>query len=154
MSRIFLFNQGHSVKGLSPQVIGETLEEIRQRNNGVLKAEVVLEEASAEDHALHNGFTWDDSAAAHKHRLNEARRLITSVRVVNGTTQKPIRAFINVRTAEHGRCYTDSIEAMSDDELRTRIMVEARQMIESLERRYSHLVEVGDILDRLKKSVA
>ncbi len=49
---------------------------------GRLTAEQVVEDARDPDSPLHGYFTWDDTEAANAHRLNEARALIRSVKVV------------------------------------------------------------------------
>ncbi len=41
----------------------------------------VVKAARAEDHPLHKKFDWDDTKAAHKWRLSQARDLIASVRI-------------------------------------------------------------------------
>ena len=53
--------------------------------------------ASAEDHPLHGEFVWNDRAAAHKHRIDAARRIIASVRVIVTTTTKKVSCVGYVR---------------------------------------------------------
>ena len=59
----------------------QILESIAAQTDGVLLPERVVEVASPIDHPLHPFFEWDDSKAAHTHRLEQARQLIRSVRV-------------------------------------------------------------------------
>lgn len=69
------------------------LELIADRNAGRLTPEDTIEDARDEESPLHPHFTWDDSEAAGKQRLFEARTLIRSVRVttvVNQTVHKSI----------------------------------------------------------------
>jgi len=54
----------------------ETLKGISYKNNGLLLPEIVVDEARPNSSPLHNYFTWDDSEAAEKYRLVEARELI------------------------------------------------------------------------------
>lgn len=61
-----------------------------ENEHGRLTPEYVLEEAAIETSPLHGCFEWDDSVAAHKHRLDQARRLIRSVKVVVTTTTRVI----------------------------------------------------------------
>ncbi len=53
-----------------------------QQVAGTLTAEVVLEHATAANHPLHDFFNWDDTAAAHRYRLNQARGLIIAAKIV------------------------------------------------------------------------
>lgn len=147
MANIFAFRSGRSIKGLDPQQIGEALEELRARH-GTLTSEIVVEAAQT-DPRLKEGFEWDDAAAGHQHRLSQARRLIVSVRVINAPIQTPVPAFVSVRTPDRGRAYVPTAEAMSDEKLRARVLLEIQEFVEAMRRRYAHFKEVGDLLARL-----
>jgi hypothetical protein len=67
--------------GIDPQVAGEELERIKQRDGTIVPAAVV-DEARPEDAVLHPAFTWNDPEAAEKYREIEARQLIKRVRVI------------------------------------------------------------------------
>lgn len=152
MAPVFDFRPGRALKGVNPQQVGVELERIRAEK-GKLVAEDVLEAASDPESPLHEAFTWDDSAAAHQHRLTEARRLIVSIRVLNSPAGKPTIAFVSVKTPDVGRTYMPTTEAMSDDELKVRVLAEIRQALEGIERRYAHFAEVAELIGRLKKNV-
>jgi|GEM_PF-3052225 hypothetical protein len=53
----------------------------RKTGRNVVPATLVRE-AQNPKHPLHHRFEWDDSIAAHKHRLDIAQKIISSVRVV------------------------------------------------------------------------
>jgi hypothetical protein len=151
MPSVFDFRPGRSIRGANPQLIGQELERLRAEK-GTLRPEDVLEAAADPASPLHVAFSWDDSEAAQKWRLTEARKLIVSVRVLNSPAGRPTTAFVSVRTPEAGRQYMPVSEALSDEELRVRVLAEARQAIEALERRYAHLADLGDVFDRLKRA--
>lgn len=72
--------------GVAAQEVAQALRAIARRNGGLLLPEKVLEAAEADpDSPLRPHFTWDDTEAAHKRRLDEARTLIRSVKVVTET---------------------------------------------------------------------
>jgi hypothetical protein len=150
---VYDFRPGRSIRGLNPQAIGERLEAIRAAK-GKLTAEDILEDATQEDSPLHNGFEWNDAAAGHQHRLNQARKMVVSIRVLDSPAAKPTIAYVSVRTPDKGRSYVPTIEALSDADLRQRFLVEARTFIESMERRYAHLLDVSGILDNLRRATA
>lgn len=150
---VYDFRSGRSIKNCDPQEVGEELERLRVENGKLTPADV-LERAKDEASVLHNAFEWDDSAAANKHRLTQARRLIVSIRILNSPTAKPTVAYVSVRTPDRGRSYEPTLEAMSDERLRARVLAEVRQFIESMERRYAHFEQVGNLLDGLKKMTA
>jgi len=64
-----------------------TVEARRQRlqtiyeRDGTLMPEAVISDAKKKTSPLHDYFTWDDGRAAHLWRIEQARRLIRSVRI-------------------------------------------------------------------------
>lgn len=152
MANVFDFRPGRTLKNVNPQEVGEELERIRQEK-GTLVAADVLDAASDPGSPLHNAFEWDDTAAARQHRLNQARRLIVSIRVLNSPTARPTVAYVSVKTPDKGRSYVPTIEAMSDEELQVRVLAEVRQAIEAIERRYASFTEIADLLQNIRKKV-
>lgn len=59
----------------------QRLIEIGEANGGRLTPEMVLSDAADTESPLHEYFEWDDTKAAHAHRIDQARTLIRSVRV-------------------------------------------------------------------------
>lgn len=57
----------------------EELTRIAARHGGQLKPEDVVREAKSPRSILHGIFVWDDSRAAHKYRLWQAREFIANV---------------------------------------------------------------------------
>ena len=149
---VFDFRPGRSIKNANPQLIGQELERIRAEK-GELKPADVLAEAESENSPLHLAFEWDDSVAAQHHRLNQARKLIVSIRVLNSIAAKPVQAYVSVRTPDKGRQYVPTTEALSDEVLKARVLDEVRNFVESLERRYAAFKEVATVLATLKQRV-
>ncbi len=153
MAPLYQFRPGRSLKNVDPQTLGTWLEALRKEHDE-LTPEIVLTAAKDPASPGHHAFEWDDSAAANAHRLNQARRLVVSIRVMNSTAGKPTVAYVSVRTPEKGRSYVPTTEALDDEQLRARVLDEIRRFIESIERRYAHFEEVAALLDALKTSVA
>lgn len=65
--------------------------------DGVLTPAAVVDAARDESHPLHDRFEWDDSKAAEAHRLNQARVLIRSVRVVVTLNERSVQTIQYVR---------------------------------------------------------
>ena len=82
------------------ELVAEKLAELAKKNGGRLTPNVVLEEAKDRDSILHNLFEWDDTLAAHQHRIYQARQIITSVRVVITTENRKISTVYYVRDPE------------------------------------------------------
>lgn len=82
------------------ELVAEKLAELANKNGGRLTPNVVLEEAKDRDSVLHSLFEWDDTLAAHQHRIYQARQIITSVRVVITTENRKISTVYYVRDPE------------------------------------------------------
>jgi len=87
----------------------QKLEAIRQRflkiekkHGGRLTPDDVLTDAADPDSPAHAYFTWDDTKAGHAYRLDEARTLITSVRVVFRTETTTVTSVAYVRDPSAG----------------------------------------------------
>jgi len=62
-------------------IVEQELETIREQHGGVLLPGDVVTAAKRKTHPLHSYFEWDDSEAANKYRINQARALIRTVTV-------------------------------------------------------------------------
>jgi len=83
--------------------VAAALAEIAERNDGRLTPQQVFLAAKDEKSPLHRHFTWSDAKAAGKHRLNEARELIRSVRVVTHHERQPAPSCFYCGTTERDR---------------------------------------------------
>lgn len=152
MANVYDFRGGRSIKNVNPQQVGEELERLRAAS-GTLTPADVLDAAADPTSPLHPAFEWDDGAAARQHRLAQARRLIVSVRVINSPVAPALPAFVSVRTPDRGRSYVPTAEALTDEELRARVLLEVRQFAEALQRRYGAFQAAADIISGLRKQV-
>jgi hypothetical protein len=125
------------------QKVGEELEDIPVRN-----ASSVLEVARNSDGELHKCFTWDDSVAAEKYRLDQARyvlrMIVTPIHTEsdNGEATIKIRAYESVvvgnKNASEGMTYVPTMEALSDKEFRKQIMNRLCETIYEAEQTANH----------------
>lgn len=152
MPNHYSYRSGRSITNVQAQEIGEVLERLRAQH-GKLTPEIVLDEAANPESPLHAAFEWDDVKAAHERRIDMARRVITSIKVINPPTGKPIVAFVSVKAAEVGRTYMPTIEALSDETIRYRVLDELHSFLEALRRRYAGFDEACRIIDGIKKHV-
>jgi hypothetical protein len=107
---VFKFRDGGTIRnGVTAEDTWRELQRIAAEHGGELKPGDAVEEAEPEDAVLHNHFEWDDSVAAHEHRLGQARQLIRSVVVVESTeSTEPIDCMVNIRV-DDGRAYKQAI---------------------------------------------
>jgi hypothetical protein len=100
------------------------LTKMARQNGGVLKVEDVLNEARDEGSILHKHFEWDDSEAAQKYRLQQARALIQRCKItLIDSAPVEIRAFVSLPVdREAGGGYRLTSEVMSDARMKEEML--------------------------------
>lgn len=137
------------------QKAGEELERIRTKHNGRLEPEWVVHNAKSPRNPLHDLFEWDDNVAAQNYRVDQARQVIRSVEVVveEAPELKPTRAFVSV-VQERSRAYTSVSHAMSDEDLRKQVLVQAFMELEAWRKRYAELIELAGVFAAIDQARA
>jgi len=143
----YTWRQASRFTGLDAQAVGEELERIRQSYGIHVTAEQIVEAASDPMSPLHDAFPWDDAQAANAHRLEVARLLLRSVRVVIITPERKeivASAFVSTpREKPNSRHYTTTEYAMGDPELRAHVLRQALQELAAFRRKYAELSELA-----------
>lgn len=119
---------------------------------GELTPAVVVDEAANPTHPLHTRFEWDNAVAGHAYRLDQARALIRSARVVyrEGTARsgpRTVRAFHSVPTPE-GRRYEPSETIAADPFMRQLVLQQMEREWRELRDRYRHFEEFAAMVTR------
>ena len=144
---------------ISQKVIKEILE-VKEKNG--LTAEAIIEQAKKKNNPLHDFFDWDDTKAAHKWRLQQARVLINEVKVV--VENKEYYAFENVSIeieadSEEGTTkkeYFTRSEILNDKEKRAQIVNRAYNYLLYWKEQYQTYTEFEPIvksIEKVKKSM-
>ena len=95
---VYQFREGSRFRG-DAAVVAAELERIRAEDG--LKSEAIVTAAEPDASPLHPYFEWDDAAAAHQLRLEQARRLVRAVVVVRD--DRPAESmYIHVRSETSG----------------------------------------------------
>lgn len=115
------------------------LQSIAAANGGVLKPEHVVAAARDPNNPLHKEFTWDNDEAAAAWRLEQARTLIRSVKVVVHTETKTLRSVAYVRDP---RCPSDVSGYVSVSQLRRDDELAREAMIAEFDRIKQHMERV------------
>lgn len=135
----------------------EALLDIRQRHAVLTPTLVVQEARAAKTEAgalLHERLEWRDDIAAEAHRIDQARDLIRSVRVVYAEAtetevERSVRAFHALPSPKSpsGYDYTP-IEAIAEDPiLRAMALRDAEREWKALHRKYGNLSEFTQLVN-------
>lgn len=141
----------------NPEVL-EALQKIAENDeDGLIQPQVVVEHAKSINSPLHGYFTWDDTEAAHKYRLWQARQLIALVRV-KVIEHPQERVFVSVRTkapdGRERRGYMTVPRAAAEPDLYTQIVADARAGIMSYRNRLSAFERSRRLVTQLDEVIA
>lgn len=128
------------------------LEEIRNANGGMLTPEAFVDVASHEGHVLHDLFDWDDVACAHQHRLEQARKIIRSVRFETKVMKRTTAVPYYVSLYQHGADRDETPKSpgyAATAEVKTNRDVAVAVVLAELERAQSLLMRASDLASAL-----
>lgn len=123
------------------------LELERLKRGGMVRAVDVVEAARDKDSPLHDWFTWDDSAAAHQYRLEEARRLLRVFVVTESQDVGEVRAFVSLsqdRRIEGGG-YRVVLDVMANEGLRRQMLDDALCDLRRVRQKYRSLTRLSQV---------
>lgn len=151
---IFKFKKGSHIRG-NAQEIGETLEQVRESNNG-LTASAVVKAAAPKRHPLHRYFEWSDQKAAIKYRESQARHLIAAIEVRirqdDGKTSAPVRAYVAI--GESTDRYLSVFTVMANPDSRRTLLAQALAELAAFQRKYESLAELAAVFQAAQKIAA
>ncbi len=141
----------------TPSQIAIELKRLAEEHGGVLTPKAVVDAARSETSPLHRSFDWDDTEAAEKWRLLQARNLIRVVvayePVADGKTL-PCRVFVSLtpdREQEHGG-YRVTSSVMSDPDQRRQLLHDARADMKRFTLKYRQLEELADVFAAMDRA--
>jgi len=142
------FHYEFSIAGyhkVDAQTVGEMLEDMSAKGIEVTP-EAVLEASRNENSPTHCEFEWDDTVAAEKYRLEQARNLIIHIRIVREEQEqneyKP-RGFVSI---PGGRAaYVPLETALGKDEYRDHLLKQAKNDTEIYLAKYRKLEELAGV---------
>lgn len=139
------------------QIVGDTLNEIFEQNDGVVLTSTVVKSATPKRSPIHDCFEWDNNIAAKKFRERQAADLLRWIVIVkesNDEDSEPleVRAFVSVES-EGGRYYTTIGRAAKDKDVYDSIERQAYNDYMALYHKYKDLKlfrQVNKELDKIQ----
>jgi hypothetical protein len=138
--------------------IAKELDRIRRKGGGVVTAEAVVEYAKDPKTALHSQFTWDDSEAAKRWRLEQAGRIIRlQVRVVSEGTAAT-RVLVSLSSdRKAGGGYRDISAVLNDPDMAKELLADALSEFNAMRRKYGTIKQLAGVwaaVDQVKTVAA
>lgn len=135
--------------------IDQELLALNEKHGGVAPPRAVVDFARNPETALHACFTWDDGKAAERYRIIQARRLIRARVYYEPRLEKKVRAFVSLeddRNPQGG--YRLLSQVLSDDDLRARLLEEARREMVRFVRKYESLEELAGVRKAMSEAMS
>jgi hypothetical protein len=129
--------------------IRNELTRLAAEHGGELQPKAVVDAARSEDSPLHKSFDWDDSEAAEKWRLTQARNLIRAVvtyeTVGNKTVETRVFVSLTPDRKENGDGYRLTSSVMSDEAHRQQLLTDAMGEMQRFKDKYRRLAELAKV---------
>jgi hypothetical protein len=127
------------------------LQQLAEESEGLLLPERVVEFARDPETALHSRFTWDDSEAAAKWRLEEARRVIRMFVTVLEPVETPIKVYVSLESDRRGTGGYRRIEdVLTNGDMRRQLLDQARREFAIWKAKYQTLKELDPVFSAME----
>lgn len=113
--------------------------------DGITPQEIV-EIARNEDSELHKCFEWDDSIAAEKYRIMQARTILLNLVVVNKPKDEPVRVY---QISATKNVYQPTTFFMKNPTEYQTLLSRAMGELRSIQKRYSQLAELETVFEAI-----
>jgi hypothetical protein len=140
--------------------IGRYLENLERTSGGGITPIVVVKDAKKPSSPLHRYFCWDDTEAARKYRLWQARMLVNHLLVIveKDGNDHSLKGFHSVKISVEGekaeRSYASLATVDNDHILREQVLQQALKELAYWQMRYGQLEELWEVnkaINRAKK---
>ena len=138
------------INGVFKADANKCYEEIQQIGDEV-KPEQVLNIARNENTELHKCFDWNDTSAAEKYRLHQARQVMKNLIIVTRDNEAQDREPIQFRVmmkndASFSSGYKQTIVMVQNEDEYKKLLETAYKELHSFKQKYSCLTELSEIL--------
>lgn len=155
MEKVYKATNGAPFNKKKVQLYGRELDRIKQ-DKGVLRPKDVVEAAKSRRSPLHDVFEWDNTEAAERYRLYQARALINhiDIEIRYDHKVKEQKAFFSVQNTpdEENKniAYVTFEDVLSKPELRKQIILKALDEAQYWEERYQEYKELQKIVNAIE----
>ena len=151
----------HPKTEVTAEQVMDSLGQIRDKRGGTYTPDDVVAELANKKHLLHDELTWEDSQAAHKHRLAEAARLMRAVYVIE-IDNKPVaprRIDLRVKESDNAgkHVHTDERTVLKSPDFSAQVAARAYDELVRWTERHQWLVDGGllpkDLMSKVVKAL-
>ncbi len=149
-----------------PSMVGVELESLRQERDGYIQPKDVVECAARDEGSeLYKCFEWDDTIAADKYRIEQAKLVMRAIVKVVDTGEEvvEVRCFESVQMEcddQKQHYYVSTTDALTDDDMKEQVLDEIKDAISELRHKlkiYNKFIGGGEkvirLLDHVEKEL-
>ena len=116
-----------------------------------VKPEQVVAKAKDKDSELHKCFDWNDTSAAEKYRLFQAKQVINHLIVIKRDVEEPEKEPVQFRVMlknkkSYDSGYKQTIVMVRDEDEYRKMLEQAYAELKAFKKKYACLSELSDIL--------
>lgn len=131
------------------------LQELYKKNDGLLRPTDIVEAARPEESPLHKHFEWDDSVAAERYRIEQARKILQTVHVKilapNGK-EHVSQVFVSLSTDRKYGGYRAMVDVLSNEDMRNQMIRDAIADMQMFTQRYETLSDLAKVFSAMRKA--
>jgi hypothetical protein len=132
------------------RIISE-LKRIAEENDGLLQPEIVVEKARPATSPLHHKFDWNNTSAARKYRIWQARQLIAvSVQMIDGVNN-PVDVFVSLTSDRRQGGYRVMTDVLSNSQMKAQMLQDAMDELQALKMKYGQLRDLAAVWSAVRK---
>jgi hypothetical protein len=137
------------------------VEELKHKLHRAVKPHDIVKDAASPESVYHNFFEWDDRKAGPKFRLQQARHLLQSLRVIyhdpegkRVSVRKYIRVILSKPADTELRSgYVPRMEVIKTPRLKEQVVEMARQALESFKVRFRLFPEIEAVFPHVDAAI-
>lgn len=152
---VYKYEWNHYSYPVNAQDAGEYLERLDKKHNGIT-AEIILNESRDDEALLHPCFEWDNSKAAERYRLQQAKTLMSNlvqVEIIEDKSQKSanthVRAFVSIEPRSNKAVYRPVCLAMSNEETKRIVIANAYKELLMFRDKYEKFTEFKSVIEAI-----
>ena len=141
-----IFWSGYKFRGKA-EIVAEELKTIGE---DIKPDEIVSYAKQHEESELHKCFTWDDTSAAQKWRLQEARLIVHSLKieVIEPEKPEPVRFRMMIKTDDKSG-YKETIRVVQNKDEYALMLNRAKAELHAFKEKYRTLAELEEVFEAI-----
>ena len=142
-----------AVHKVSAQAVGEICERL-EKQNGACTPQALLDESRDPSAPLHNEFDWDDTVAAEKWRIEQARMLIKDVRIIRSDDTQERKMYHErgfVSTPGGRGAYVSMDAALQKEEYMNNLLAQAKREMLCFIAKYRRVKELAGVVGEMER---